>query len=208
MLSEKVTEFVSRSMKIDLESVFDRFDKDDIRNYKNELESAVTLFAQAIFDQIESGIVIDMLSCGENPAEVVINQHSVELSDHISSEAAESVLDSLRHAFCSFAFGGLHQLFTRQENEVWYPKIILDEVLEPNDIDALPEIITLYRGTDLAELNSKRFGQSWTTSKDVAREFAFKHYASQSWFKEESRLILSASISREYVYFSNQSCEF
>ena len=208
MLSDEVAEFIARSMKIDLKSLYEKFDEEEIRNHKNELVGAVTEFVQAIVDQNESGVVHDIFSFEDSPAEAIINKRFCDLSDEFSNEDTKAVLDSLRHAFCSFAFGGLHQLYTRQENEVWYPKIVLDEELKPNDIDALPENITLYRGTDFAEFTSKNFGQSWTTSKDVAYDFAFRHYAAQPWFEESERLVLNTKISRKYVYFSNQSCEF
>jgi len=195
-------------MKIDLKSVSKKFNEQKIIDHREELEKAVTIFVHAILAKIELGEVHDKLSGVDSPAEVVINQYSRDLSDRLYNDEAKAVLDSLRHAFSSFAYGGLHQLFTRQENEVWYPRIVLDEELKPNDIDKLPGEIILYRGTDFVELNSETYGQSWTTSKNVAHDFAFKHYANQPWFEESQRLILSAKISKEHVYYSNQSREF
>jgi len=195
-------------MKIDLKSIVDKFNEKEILGHRIELENAIEMFVQAMLVQIESGIVYNMLLGEDSPAEVAINQYSYDLSDKLSNEEARIVLDSLRHAFCSFAFGGLHQLFTRQENETWYPKIVLDEELKPNDIDTLPDNFTLYRGSDLAEFNSKIYGQSWTTNKDVAYDFAYKHYADQHWFEESQRTIFSAQFQKLHVYFSDQSCEF
>ncbi|TOF97028.1 hypothetical protein CGJ11_23165, partial [Vibrio parahaemolyticus] len=71
-----------------------------------------------------------------------------------------------------FAYNGLHQLYTRQENESWHPKVVLTDVLEPNDIDTLPEEVILYRGCGHTEFDNQEFGQSWTTSEDRAKDFA------------------------------------
>ncbi len=57
-----------------------------------------------------------------------------------TNNAAYSLLDTLRYAFDGIAYGGLHQLYTRQENEGWYPKIKLINELKPNDIDTLDEM--------------------------------------------------------------------
>ncbi|MDQ6970866.1 MAG: hypothetical protein Q9M16_10185, partial [Mariprofundus sp.] len=138
MLSEKDKEFISRSMKIETKSIFDKFNEPEVSDHKEELEMAISVFLKAIYDQNESGAVHDMFSCEDSPAESLINRYAYDLSDKFSKQAVKEVLDSLRHAFCSFAFGGLHQLYTRQENEAWYPKIVLDEELKPNDIDTLP----------------------------------------------------------------------
>jgi len=199
---------MSSKMKIDLDSIDDKFIEKQILEYKEKLEEAITVFLMAIYNQIESGVSYDIHSCEDTDAEKHINSYAYALSDQFSSHAAKKVLDSLRHAFCSFSFNGLHQLFTRQENEVWYPKIILDEELKPNDIDTLPSNITLYRGTDITEFNTKNYGQSWTTCSKTAHDFAFKYYVGQPWFQGTERIVVKTKFPKEHVYFSNQSCEF
>lgn len=81
------------------------------------------------------------------------------------------VFDSLRYTFSCYAYNGLHQLYTRQENECWHPEIRITEVLTPNDINSLNQILTIYRGCDICEIEDRTFGQAWTTSLDVAKKF-------------------------------------
>nr|QZL14128.1 hypothetical protein [uncultured bacterium] len=208
MLSIEDQEFISKEMKISLESIDSKLNEYSLAPYKKQLEAAISFFINSIRAQNRLGYKFDARTCQDSPAEKEINKHYIKLSDFFGETEATYTLDSLRHAFCSFAFNGLHQLFTRQENEVWYPKIILDEELKPNDISELPSIVTLYRGTDITEFNSGSYGQSWTTCKNVAHEFAFKHYASQPWFNESERIVLNTIFSKEHIYFSHQLCEF
>ena len=200
---------MSNKMKIDLDSLDRKLNEEQILEYKEQLEEAVTIFLSFIYKQNESGISYNnKLIIEDTDAENYINNYACVLSKKLSNDSAKKVLDSLRHAFCSFAFNGLHQLFTHQEREIWYPKIILDEELIPNDIHVLPSNITLYRGTNRTEFNTKHYGQSWSTCRQTAYNFAFKHYAAQPWFEETDRIILKTIFPKEYVYFSNQSCEF
>jgi len=118
------------------------------------------------------------------------------------------VADPLRHAFTTFAHGGLHDLFIGQENDDWYPRIVLVDILEPNDIDLLPTVVQVYRGCDISELTSLCFGQSWTTCKETARKFAFEYYMDRPWFRASNRTVLEARIARRHIFFSQQSREF
>jgi len=123
-------------------------------------------------------------------------------------EPVYAIIDPLRHAFDGFAYGGLHQLYTRQENEAWYPKVRLTRELKPNDIATLDEVVKIYRGCSPNEHKSKKYGQSWSTSKNVAEQFAYAHYQSQPWFNPENRVVLQATIPRSAIFYSNQNCEF
>ncbi len=115
------------------------------------------------------------------------------------------IFDSLRHAFTSYISGGLYDLYIYQSNEAWYPKIVLTHELKPNDIRELPDSIEIYRGCDISELNINNYGQSWSTSIEIAKEFAFQHYSSQSWYKKDKRCVLKATIKKEDVLFSRQN---
>ncbi len=126
----------------------------------------------------------------------------------INDENIYLVIDALRHAFSCYAFNGLHQLYTRQENEGWFPKVVLTEVLEPNDIYKLDDEIILYRGCDIGEYNSGNYGQAWTTSLSVAKDFAYVHYQSQGWFEDCKRIVLTAKYSKQDVLFSHQAVEY
>ncbi|GMB69398.1 hypothetical protein PBNK5_29150 [Pectobacterium brasiliense] len=59
-------------------------------------------------------------------------------------------------------------MYTLQENESWYPTIIIGEIIYPNDIHTLDEEITLNRGCDITEFEKIEFGQAWKTNSSVA----------------------------------------
>lgn len=122
-----------------------------------------------------------------------------------NDEKAFEMLDSLRHAFTSYISGGLFDLYVYQSNESWHPKIVLKSELKPNDISDLPSSIDIYRGCDVSEFSSNKYGQSWSTSIQVAKEFAYQHYASQLWYEKEKRCVLKAVIKKEDIFFSRQS---
>jgi hypothetical protein len=92
-----------------------------------------------------------------------------------------------------------------QENEGWYPKIILKNIMHPNDIDSLDDEFLIYRGCEISEFEAKQFGQSWTTSEKVARDFAFKHYESQDWFEIEKRVMVRAKYKKCDTLYSDQT---
>ena len=149
-----------------------------------------------------------MLTNTDNDAEERINSYALKYLGNVKDSNVYQVLDALRHAFVSYAYNGLHQLYTRQENEGWYPKIILTEILKPNDIGSLDEVIKIYRGCGKSEFINKKFGQAWTTSLKVAKDFAYVHYEGQDWFNKDTRNVLVTKYSRDDVLFSNQSVEF
>ena len=130
------------------------------------------------------------------------------LSEKIQNDESLQVLDALRYAFVSYAFNGLHQLYPRQENQCRGPKIILNEVLTPNDISSLNQEVKLYRGCDIGEHKRGRYGQAWTTSLKVTKDFAFIHYQGQQWFDTKYRVVLETIYSRDDILFSDQSVEF
>lgn len=208
MLSSEDQDFVSREMRISIESIESKLSEGFLSPYRHQFEAAISFFVNSIRMQEEIGYKISRDSFEDSPAESAINQYYIELSETIDNVKVNAVLDSIRHAFCSFAYGGLHQLFTRQENEAWYPKVILNCELKPNDIESLPDVVIIYRGTDASELKLSSFGQSWTTKVEVAREFAYKHYEGQGWFNKESRIVLKTEYLKCFVYYANQAPEY
>ena len=118
------------------------------------------------------------------------------------------IFDNLRHAFRSFKFGGLIELYKCQQNEEWYPKINLVEFLgKEEDILKLPERITIYRGTSLSEYESGIFSQSWSLSKDVAKKFAFRHYTRQRMFSDTLRVVIKTEISKSEIFYYSDDNE-
>jgi len=190
-------------MKIDVSSISSKLNDPVLANFKDDFIKAIEYFIEEIIKFKASGKVSKTDSFEKNEAESAIDSYAETLSNKILQ-----VLDTLRHAFAAFAFNGLHQLYTRQENECWYPKIILDEVLTPNDIDSLPEVVRLYRGCGVNEYETGEYGQAWTTSIDRAKDFAYNHYQGQGWFNIDDRVVLETMYSRNNVLFSDQSVEF
>ena len=86
--------------------------------------------------------------------------------------------------------------------------MILKDVLKPNDIDTLPNSLTIYRGCDISEHRTRKYKQAWTTNKAIAQQFAFVHYQGQDWFNKADRVVLMATISKDALLYSKQSSEF
>ena len=175
----------------------------DTGHLVGKIESAeIVPYSDHIYQAIEE-------LCGfveRNESAETVKRYFGTITETINeSEEPYFVLDSLTMAFYRFISGGLRDLYTYQENEAWYPRIVLTKVLAPNDIDSLEEDFVIYRGCDRSELASCAFGQSWTTSRKVAKDFAFHHYSSQEWFSAEDRIILQALYRREKVLFSDQT---
>ncbi|MBT9492967.1 MAG: hypothetical protein IV107_11625 [Paucibacter sp.] len=195
-------------MKIVVASIESQLNEPFFAQYKEVAVEAIGKYIKAIIEFESSGTKRDLTSGQDNSAEEFIRNHYCEIEKDISNENVKQVLDALRYSFSCYAYNGLHQLYTRQENECWHPKINLTDILEPNDIDSLNPILTLYRGCDRKELESKSFGQSWSTSLEAANEFAYVHYQSQPWFDSGNRVVLKANYLRDHVLYSHQSGEY
>jgi len=176
-----------------------------------ELKSVAVEFISKYIDAIigfEASGERDSYCSEDNEAERVIRFHHCDLTSEIKDEDVLQVFEALRYTFSCYAYNGLHQLYTRQENECWHPKVLLARVLTPNDIDSLDLMLTLYRGCDIGELETGVYGQAWSTSLDVATAFAYTHYQNQDWFYVERRVVLEMNCARENVFFSDQSVEY
>ena len=107
------------------------------------------------------------------------------------------IVDSIRHAFISFSFGGLYNLYKHREAENWYPKVIIREQLADVNLDG--ELV-IYRGTGKEEWDSCVFSQSWTLSEKVANDFAFNHYDEHDDYLNTERVVLKSRINACHVY--------
>ncbi len=208
MFSYSDCDFMAKNMKIVVDSIESKLNEQFFSEFKEIAIDAISKYIGVIKEFEASGARRDLTCSQDNIAEELIHAHFCEITDGIENGDALQVFDTLRHSFSCYAYNGLHQLYTRQENECWHPKIKLTEVLEPNDIDSLPHVFTLYRGCDISEFEKKSFGQAWTTSLEVAKEFAYTHYGSQDWFDGNDRVVLEARYSRHHVLFSDQSIEY
>ena len=208
MFIDSDRDFMSKNMKIAVESIESKLNEPFFSEFKEIAITAISKYIEAIKKFEASGLRRDLTSFKDNQAEESINAHFCKLSDEIVDSDALQVLDALRYSFVCYAYNGLHQIYTRQENECWHPKIVLTEILEPNDIDSLPQVLTLYRGCDISELEKLSFGQAWSTSLESAKKFAYTNYLGQDWFDENSRIVLETRYPRDHVLFSNQSVEY
>ena len=185
--------FLSKNMSIDTNWL------------ENEIDSLSHNFA---IPKSDIELFISNLICatqGKDAEKQILEYFELTTSSLNGEEKTYEIFDSLRHAFTSYVSGGLFDLYVYQSNESWYPKIVLKSELEPNDISALPDLIDIYRGCNISEFNKNKFGQSWSTSFKIAKEFAYQHYTSQEWYEKEKRCVLKATIKREDVFFSRQS---
>lgn len=201
-------DFMAKNMKIVVESIESKLNEPFFAEFKEIATFSISKYIEAIKDFEASGQHRDLTYTIDNQAEEAIGAHFCEIVDGISNDDAIQVLDALRYSFSCYAYNGLHQLYTRQQNESWHPKVVLTEILEPNDIESLPNIFTLYRGCDIGELENYSFGQAWTTSLECAKEFAYVHYRDQEWFDESRRIVLETRYDKTHVLFSDQSTEF
>lgn len=209
LFTTEVTGFITNSMKIKMNSIYDKLNDVELKDFKEDLIRLVEFCVGELIHYEPNRVLPIMCLSNQNSTQDTINKYALALTEKIGDNAkVNEVIDALRHTFSSFAYNGLHQLYTRQENESWHPKVVLTEVLEPNDIHTLPEEVILYRGCDHKEFANQEFGQSWTTSKDTADAFAYSHYASQPWFNKNRRIILKAVYPRDKILFSDQSVEF
>ncbi|MGK3127977.1 hypothetical protein ACCW76_02135 [Pantoea sp. C8B4] len=199
---------MANNMKIVVNSIESKFNEDFFSCYRSQAIAAVEYYVQSIKKDSSLRTSQAAYNFSRNAAERdILSYHNMLLLPP-NQEPVIQVFDSLRHAFSNYAAGGMHQLYTCQEKEEWYPEILLDEILRPNDIDELNEKITLYRGCDESELNNRHFGQSWTTSLGVAKAFAYIHYAQQTWFDKSKRVVIQTIIDKENVFFSRQTGEY
>jgi len=172
----------------------------DLAHLKVKIESPeISSHASLICEIIET-----LCSYVGNKSADEVNKYCLSVMGKNKSEPYFTI-DSIRMAFFRFISGGLKDLFIYQENEAWYPKIILKKILEPNDINVLGEEFIIFRGCDVSELSSNNFGQSWTTSEIIARDFAHTHYRHQDWYESDKRVIVRAKYNRKDVLYSDQT---
>ena len=118
------------------------------------------------------------------------------------NDTLNKISDPLRKWYGDFCCGGIIQAHKGIHAEFWYPKIVFKERIE-SDILELPEEITLYRGTSIDEYNSQAYGQSWSLSEKIAKEFSYKYYRSEFQRKNlnSDRIVLKMIVNRKHVLF-------
>ncbi len=192
-IKKTTLEFLETQMCIDIEDLNKKINQHNNKNNANNLYNIIEEYMDALSNQ--------------SPKEEILKVYQKNIHSNTIPSVLE-ILDSLRHSFNSYASGGLKELYVYQENGIWYPKIILKSELKPNDIHLLEKMTTIYRGCDNSELITNTYGQAWTTSKEIARLFAYEHYSSFNWFNLSNRIVITAIIEKEDIYFSDQKGEF
>lgn len=193
-------------MKINVKSIESKLKEPFFIEYREMAKDTIEQFIKKIIKLENPGVKRN--SYHDNEAIKFIKSHYSYLVESIKDDKVIQVFDALRVAFTQYSRGGLYELYTYQENGEWHPEIILTEILTPNDIDSLNETLTLYRGCDISEFESKHFRQAWTTSLAVAKNFAYTHYLGYDGFDTTRRVVLETTYSREHVLFSKQSGEY
>jgi hypothetical protein len=131
LIKKELRRFLTNEMCIDVDNLLKKMQESECNDHLDDFYRILDEFFTAL--QKEN-------------AEEAIQRIFLSYEHIFDHQAAYAVIDSLRHAFDGFAYGGLHQLYTRQENEAWYPRIRLSKELAPNDIAILVDPITIYRG--------------------------------------------------------------
>jgi len=198
--------FMTNNMKIVVNSIEDKLNESFFLEFRPIAIEAISKYILEI-KKFEASGGIRKVGIKNDAEKFICNYHCNVIAS-ITDLTVYEVFDTLWDVFSLYACGGLIELYLRQKNESWYPKIILTEALIPNDINFLDDSFTIYRGCDIGEFDSKIFGQAWTTSLDVAKDFAYTHYLGQDWFNAENRIILETEYSRnDVLFYSAKSSE-
>lgn len=192
-LSQELHQFLINEMCIDTQDLTEKINSLDCDSCIGDTYKMIESF---------------FISLKKEDAEEEIQRSFLSYEHLFGNEGAYAIIDPIRHAFDGFAYGGLHQLYTRQENEAWYPKVRLIKELKPNDIENLGGTVVIYRGCSMSEHIMQKYGQSWSTSKNVAEQFAYVHYQNQPWFNLQDRTVLQSTIPKAAIFYSRQECEF
>jgi len=204
MFTEKTITFISKEMSIDIPSLEEKINDIKDTKYRSICIESVEQFTNIILGNPELvGKTLGLYQHNQLYEDILEFYKKVIPSTETSFQ--EDILGVIQHAFCSYAEGGLLELYLRQQNEDWYPRIVISEVLLPNDIDTLSNQITIYRGANIREFSIKTYGQSWTEDKQSAMRFAYCFYSDKPWYEEQDRCVLQASINREDIFYYSKS---
>lgn len=199
MLSEIAIKFLKNEMSICVEDFMEK-----LHTLSNDSQNVLSSFVEYI-STLEPQRPF-------NDNEEIISQNYSYLNKKLYAFIENSTIkedteeyytfDSIRHAFISFKAGGIYNLYKNREAEYWYPKVLIRNNMGiSSNVDDLDSEITIFRGTSKEEYDSAIYSQSWTLYREVAEEFAFKHYEHQEDCKTTSRIVLQTNISKSHVYY-------
>ena len=121
MFSISDIDFMTNDMRIDVASIEAKINEPFFTKFKSIAVDAIAKYIEAIKAFEALGIKRDLFSHIDNEAEEFTRSHYCNLADMIENEAVLQVFDTLRYSFSCYAYNGLHQLYTRQENQSWHP---------------------------------------------------------------------------------------
>jgi hypothetical protein len=159
LFRKSVVDFITSAMKIEIKSITNKINEPDLEEHKGLLINMVEYCTQVLI-KFEPNRPEPLYWMGaDNVAVKEIDNYTIHSMGNLSNEEEiYKTIGTLGHAFRSFAYNGLHQLYTEQQNEFWYPKIVLNEILEPNDIETLDDPVILYRGCGVSEHENADYG--------------------------------------------------
>lgn len=101
-----------------------------------------------------------------------------------------------------FYTGGVYKLFKFKQAEWGAPEILItkNDVPEDSEVYLLDNLQTIYRGLDKKEHESKNYFQSWTTSKEIANNFANDTYNYKS-----SGIVVQGQIPKNHIIYYKDS---
>ena len=203
MISDKGREYLTNQMNICLNNLTEKI-LNDAPNSLIFFEDLID-YMLALKAPLEYGSILNNKKNNEYFRERLINFAYEKKIDEDTQESL--IFNSICNAFVCFKKGGIYDLYKFLQAEDPYLKMIIRVKIEheKNNIESLPEEIVIYRGTSKEEFDSNKFGQSWTLDKNIADEFAFKHYAHQEGYKNTIRVILKTDFKKSDVYFFNEN---
>ena len=103
-------DFLSENMSFDIEWLEAQLMSQEFAEYRPSLESFISDLIGTLTQS--------------NPQKEILALFESKIAKRKENRLYE-IMDSLRHAFTSYASGGLLDLYVYQSNESWYPKIVL-----------------------------------------------------------------------------------
>lgn len=200
VFSEKGEEFLENKMCIDIKDLNEKILTDapeEISFFKDMIDS----YLEVNFFTTED-ILKDSKKSKENETKFESNlKYEDSISKLKAFPNAIKIYEELYHALRSYTKGSLKELWYQREASGWYPKVIINRNFGTRDeINALDNEVTIYRGTSEEEFKSKNFGQAWSIDQNIAHEFAFTYYKKFPKYLNTNRIIIQAKIKKEDIF--------
>ena len=122
------------------------------------------------------------------------NTHYYEDGDELTNEFLQAMFDCFKEWQKSEGIQLQKNLYahTNRNTDNWFPLVIIEDQI--NKCTYKDELITVYRGTNQNQFDSKIFQQrqSWATDLAVAKVFAFNHPSGSTCL--EDRVVIEAVV--------------